>query len=378
MIRTSQPTAYARLSPRLAQAALAALVLACGVLTFCLPHPLWTWERHHDSKKAAKRAQNAKVDDDDGKKTGDIALYQAEVDRIHKGEGYYEAAAAELPQRGYPTRSVFNWRTPLPMWLIGILPKAVMGKVLLGVLAVGLLLMIFEGLAREEDNAIRRPALCVLLLVGPLMPCLLGNLYMMPMVWAGFFIAASIAAYGVDRPYLGVALGIAAVFFRDLALPYCLLGAAFALWNRRHGELAAWTLGLTAWGIFFALHWMKVKTLILPGARGHSEGWLQFGGIPFLVQTTQMNAWLMVLPQFITALFLAMALFGFLGWHTRLGLRAGLTAFMFLAAFSMVGQSFNVYWGSLLAPLLCFGVARFPGSLQDAIHAAELRSVRGA
>ena len=37
-------------------------------------------------------------------------------DRIRAGEGYYQVAAEELVERGYPTRSVFNWRTPLPMW----------------------------------------------------------------------------------------------------------------------------------------------------------------------------------------------------------------------------------------------------------------------
>ena len=52
-----------------------------------------------------------------GRGEGDTALYRAEVDRIRAGEGYYEAASAELVQRGYPTASVFNWRTPLPMWL---------------------------------------------------------------------------------------------------------------------------------------------------------------------------------------------------------------------------------------------------------------------
>ncbi len=34
----------------------------------------------------------------------------------------------ELHQRGYPTRSVFNWRTPLPMWLLGKLPSEVLGR----------------------------------------------------------------------------------------------------------------------------------------------------------------------------------------------------------------------------------------------------------
>ena len=59
---------------------------------------------------------------------GDIALYHAIVDRVHAGENYYDAAAAELPRRGYPTRSVFNWRTPLPLWLLGVLPTPMFGR----------------------------------------------------------------------------------------------------------------------------------------------------------------------------------------------------------------------------------------------------------
>ena len=82
---------------------------------------------------------------------GDVALYRAEVDRIHRGEGYYQAAAAELTARGYPTRSVFNWRTPLPVWLLGKMPAVVLGKALLGALALALMLMAFESLARERD-----------------------------------------------------------------------------------------------------------------------------------------------------------------------------------------------------------------------------------
>src|SRR5437868_14218162 len=61
----------------------------------------------------------------------DVQLYQAEVARIQRGEGYYDAAAAELAGRGYPTRSVFNWRTPLPVWLLGNLPDPEFGRVLL-------------------------------------------------------------------------------------------------------------------------------------------------------------------------------------------------------------------------------------------------------
>ena len=74
--------------------------------------------------------QRAQADDDGRGRRGpeyqihDCGLDQDGVDRIHAGEGYYRAAGDELRGRGYPTRSVFNWRTPLPMWLIGRMPAS--------------------------------------------------------------------------------------------------------------------------------------------------------------------------------------------------------------------------------------------------------------
>jgi hypothetical protein len=340
---------------------LAALVLLSGFLVAVSLSPL--------RQSNADRQRRGK---------GDAALYRAEVDRIHEGEGYYQAAAAELTSRGYPTQNVFNWRTPLPMWLIGRMPAIVLGKVLLSALALALILAAFEALAREENNVIRRPLACALLLSGPLIPCVLGDLFVMPVLWAGVLVALSICAYGLERPRLGVALGLAAVFVRDLALPYCLLAAAIAYGNRRWKELAAWLLGLAAWGLFFALHWHQVSSLITPDARAHAEGWIQFGGAAFVISTAQMNTYLLLLPQWITALYLAGAMFGLAGWHTPLGLRCGLTVCLYLVAFAVVGHEFNQYWGSLLAPLLCFGVARLPASLHDAYSRVSRVSLRSA
>ena len=65
----------------------------------------------------------------------DVDLYVAEIQRIAQGETYYAAANTELHARGYPTRSVFNWRTPLPMWLLGKLPNETTGRVIIGALA---------------------------------------------------------------------------------------------------------------------------------------------------------------------------------------------------------------------------------------------------
>ena len=313
---------------------------------------------------------------------GDIPLYRAEVDRIHEGEGYYQAAAVELTARRYPTRSVFNWRTPLPMWLLGKMPIVALGKALLGLLSLTLMFLAFEALAREEAKTPTgtttsppsvgslfrrhgRSVACVLLLTGPLLPTILGDLFVMPVLWAGVLIGLSACAYGVNRPWLGVAFGLAAVFFRELALPYCVVCAAMAWRQQRRAELTVWLFGLTAWLALFCLHGWYVTGLIAPGARAHRHSWIQFGGAGFVISTAQVNAYLLLLPQWVTAVYLVAALVGFGGWRTPLGVRIGLSACLFLAAFAVIGQSFNQYWGSLIAPLLCFGVARFPASLRD-------------
>jgi len=355
MVRIAPPTGYARLAPLQARVVLAALVvmtILCAGITLS-PLKITRVGKH-------------------GGGEGDIALYRAEVARIRGGEGYYEAAAAELPERGYPTRSVFNWRTPLPMWMLGKLPHPALGKALLGLLSLAVMLFSFEALAREQGQGIGRPVACALLLSGPLLFCVLSELYVSPMLWAGVFIALSICAYGLGRPGWGVAMGLLAVFFRELALPYCVLAAALAWRNNRPKELAAWTAGLAAWALFFGWHWMQVSPLIAADARAHQEGWVQFGGAPFVISTAQMTAYLLLLPQWVTALYFVAAMFGLAGWHTPWGQRTGLTVCLFVVAFAVVGQEFNQYWGSLVAPLFCFGVVRFPASLGDLWKAAAL------
>jgi len=260
------------------------------------------------------------------------------------------------------------------MWMLGKLPDPALGKGLLGLLALAVMLLSFESLAREQGHGIGRPVACALLLSGPLMPCVLGDLFVSPMLWAGVFVALSIGAYGVGRPGWGVAMGLLAVFFRELALPYCVLAAVLAWWNNRPKELAAWTAGLAGWVLFFAWHWLEVTPLIGAEARAHHEGWVQFGGAPFVISTVQMTAYLLLLPQWVTALYFMAAMLGFAGWHTPLGERAGLTVCLFVLAFAFVGQEFNQYWGSLVAPLFCLGVVRFPASVRDLWKAAALTS----
>ena len=88
-----------------------------------------------------------------------------------------------------------------------------------------------------------------------------------------------------------------------------------------------------------------MRPLIGPNDVAHTQGWVQFGGAGFVISTVQMNAYLLLLPQWVTAIYFALALLGFAGWTSQAGQRAGITAALYVVAFSFVGQSFNQYWG---------------------------------
>jgi hypothetical protein len=285
----------------------------------------------------------------------DIDLYAAEIARIRAGEGYYQAAATELRAQGYPTKSIFNWRTPLPMWLIGKLPEG-MGKVLVAGLACVLILATLVVAARE--GSLVEALLAGLLQFGAMMPCFLGQLYVMPALWAGILMGLSACAYSQGRWKMGLATGLAALFLRDLAGPYCIVCGLLAARDRRWRELALWGAGLVAYAVFFAAHAGIVRGLMRPDDLAHVHGWVQLGGLPFVISIVQMNSYLLIVPQFVTAIYFAAAMLGLAGWHNKAGQRFALPVCLYVLLFGFVGQPFNQYWGALVAPLFCLGAAR--------------------
>jgi len=299
---------------------------------------------------------------------GDVALYAAEVERIQAGESYYDAAAAELTERGYPTASVFNWRTPLPVWLVGRMPEPTVGNIMLGLLGMVLALLSFRLLA--DEGGVGQGIVGLLLLAGALLPCWLGDLVLLSELWSGVLLALSAVCFGIKRPVMGVAAGIAALFFRELAAPYCVLCVALAVYDRRGRELALWAVGLVAYAVFFGIHVAEVLPRIGPDAIAHQDSWIRFGGAGFLISTAQMNAYLVLLPQWVSAIFLACALLGAATWNTPDGRLIAFSVALYAVAFSIAGHDFNQYWGSQIAPLLCLPAARAPAVLRQLWHDA--------
>jgi hypothetical protein len=346
-------TSSARLSPRQARIVLTLIVVLMVAAVAVTLSPL-------------RKSQVG----DTARRGCDIALYGAEIERIRAGEGYYEAAAAELRPRGYPTKSVFNWRTPVTMWVIAALPRPEMAKVILGGLAGVTMLGAFFVMARE--GSLGQAALAVFLLSGAFMYTVLGQAYVMPVLWAGVLIGLSLVCYGLERPKLGAVVGLAALFVRELAAPYCVVAALLAAWERRWREVAIWGAGLVAYAAFFAIHVANVRAMQTPQDVAHDGTWLQMGGAAFVIALAQVNAYLIVGPQWLSAIYVVAALAAAASWSSPWGQRVGVTLAAYVGMFAVVGYDFNQYWGILIAPLFCLPAARFWGTIKELWLAASV------
>jgi hypothetical protein len=301
----------------------------------------------------------------------DLAAYRRIVERVHSGESYYDAAAGELRAAGYCTGSRFNWRPPLYAWLIGRLPSPLWAQILLGIAASLTALMAYG--AMKHEGGTWRAVSGLVLLLGAFLWCIDGDAFLAQELWAGVLIALSACAYASNRWMLGVMAGLLALFFRELAAPYCLISLILAWRWKRRQEVAVWLAGFVAYALYLAFHYSMVAGKITPADRVPSS-WVQFGGPAFLLATCRMNAFFFNAPAWASAIYLSLAVLGLAAWRSQLGVRLGLTVGAYLAAFAIVGQPFNEYWGLLFAPLLPFGFVWAPAALRDLIAAAAAGS----
>jgi hypothetical protein len=286
----------------------------------------------------------------------DVDLYYAVAQRLHAGENYYDALGGELRSRGYPTRSVFNWRTPLHLELLAHLPSLGWARVLLALGAICAMVLSAVPLCRDRRYGFA--VVQLLLLCVPFGITGMSNTFLFAEVWAGVLIAMSVGWYALGWRYAGAATGLLSLFFRELALPYAVIGAFLAYREGRKRELFFWLAGIGGYLIFLGLHAMAVLSRIPPaGVAPAMARWIQFGGLPFVITTSRIGL-LLAFPYWVAALYVPVAVFGLVGWPSRVAFRVLATVGTYMLAFSVVGApSINFYWGAVYNPLLAFGAA---------------------
>lgn len=307
----------------------------------------------------------------DPAKQGDLQTYAQVVERLRLGVPYYEALHAELAEHRYGTHSVFNWRTPLFLSGLAMLPNEAAAQGLLiglAVLAGGMA----SWLARRSGGPLAG-LLTALLLGLSLFSVLVPRASFAFELWAGVLILLSVSAYGLQLPWLGLAAALLALFLRELAGAYVVICLVLAWRERRWSEVAAWGVGLAAYAVYFVLHWRAALAMVRPEDIADAESWLQFGGLGFVIGSASYNGIFLVLPYWATALALGFGLAGLAGGRQPAGWRALLTVLGYLGLFSIFGKPVNQYWGGLYTPLLMPGLVWALPALRDLWLAAGRR-----
>lgn len=304
----------------------------------------------------------------------DFLVYQSILERIHAGEGYYEAAQKELRSRRLPTKNLFNWRLPLLACLMGHLPGLNTSHIIAIILSV-FTLGVWISLLR--NFSIGKKVLASILLWGPVIHALVQFVFLLHEFWAGTLIALSLAAYARGWRVASLASGVLALFLRELTLPFVCVMAIIAYIEGHRREAFFWILGIIGFGISLEIHWLIIHSLITEVDLAYEKGWLVFGGWSFVLSTARMHPFLIIAPYWVNAVSLPLALLGLIGWIGPLGLRVALTVGIYIIAFLFVGYDFNMYWGIMYVGILPLGLLYAPYSLRDLIASIRGGSVEG-
>ena len=281
------------------------------------------------------------------------------MEKIHAGESYYSAAGHELRSMGYTTASVFNWRLPPLAWFLGKLPSLRTGQIIAFILAITTLLFWMTVFHRNKYT-LWQVFLGGLIISGPVIYSLVPGPFLSHEFWAGTLIALSLAVYALGWRYASIIAGLAALFLRELSLPFVFIMMCLAYIEGQRREALIWLIGIVGFGGELLIHWSIVSKLITENDIVLQGGWIVFGGWPFVLNTAQMHPFLLISPPWVAAIILPLSLLGLAGWRGSSGIRIACTVGIYVLAFMIVGRSFNIYWGLMYAFVMPLGLLHAP------------------
>ena len=288
----------------------------------------------------------------------DMRLYRDIVQQMQHGTGYYEAAATQQRAHGYPTRPFVTIREPTLYVLAASYGWDQLNTLEIALLIFNVLLWPFA--LPAPINLAERIGAGLAVGIGGFAAAA-TTITPMSEAWCGLLLGLALAARLRWReqwwwPVLAVA---AALTIRELALPFLMLSAAFALYERRWHEFYGWTLVATLFAGFMALHAIAVLK-VAQDADLASQGWSGGLGLRGTLQALVSTTMLHLLPK---PLALLLALLPVLGW-AALEPRAGRFALLLLGGYAamiaLFPRSDNFYWGFLLLPAWFAGMAMVP------------------
>lgn len=297
----------------------------------------------------------------------DLILYDVVIERVSKGENYYQIAAEEHRKRSYPLRPGLAVRLPTLAYI-----DAALGEPGLRIVALVLMLSVLAAWwqrlgpePRGEPGGLQHRGIGLALLFMSAALGLNHDYFVLHEMWAGMLLAL---AFGLHRPRggaggrrYGAALAAAALALaiRELALPFVALMAAMAMWRRDWKEAAAWSALIAVFLGVMAVHLHLVNQQVLP-SDGLSAPWLALRGLSGWLSNLILSSSLHFLPHYIAGPLVMLMIFGWAGWKSPAGDFATLLYLGYGVAFMIAGRWNNFYWGAMIVPGLYIGLAFAP------------------
>lgn len=297
----------------------------------------------------------------------DIALYQAIVLGVRNGGAYYDVAANALRRGDYPLRPFVTFRLPTLAVVLAWLPAAV-GTALLLSLNLGVVAAWFARL----KPVLSRPlalAVAVMLLLGGMVASLQPALIAFHEIWAGPLIALSLALRRPGRWVEAAAIGLIAMLVRETAALYVGVMAVAALIDGERREAAGWAATLAVLAGVLAVHAYAVAGVVKP-LDPASPGWAGMLGPGLFFRTMALSTALRLVPEWLGAMIVALALFGWAAWRQPVSRRALATIIAYAVLIAVFGRLDTFYWGLMVAPLLLLGLVFVPDAVADLARAA--------
>ena len=310
------------------------------------------------------------------KRDEDLALYDRAIERIGRGENYYQFIVAEHRLAHYPVKPGLAVRLPtlayLDAWL-GIPGQYVAAIALL----IAVLLVWWRRLASEPGGPRRRLLAMALLALGASLG-LNRHFFVLHELWAGMLLVLSFGLHRVrtgDAPgRWGWSLAVAALALaiRELALPFVLLMAAMAFWRGERREGLAWTGLAVAFIALLAFHLDIISAQTL-ASDPLSVSWLEMRGLSGWLSNVALTSNVRSLPHWLAGPLVMLAMFGWASWRSAAGAFATLLYLGYGLAFMIAGRGDNYYWGFMVAPAMFIGLAFVPMGLKSLWRAAYAR-----
>ncbi len=303
----------------------------------------------------------------------DMMLFRDIVMQVQAGKDYYHAATDLQRAHHYPTRPFVTVREPTLYlaaaelgwpWL-NQAEKVLAGLVvLIWLLALPPPVMWLEKLAAAGCVAVA----CLAPVAESLTP--------MSEAWCGLLLtlALGLTVWRRGQWWMPVVVIAAALALRELALPFLLLAAAFALWERRWNELAAWGAVLALFAAGLAWHAWNVAAVELPGDL-YSPGWAGGLGLRAVLLALANTTLLHSMPMQYALVISLLPALGWLALDGRSGRFAVLLLFGYALMIALFSRSDNFYWGFTMVPAWFAGLALVPRALVQ-LYGAITRPAR--